>query len=290
MAFPSDINLPGSSRYYTFIETKKNFNSTYDLTWSFSYYLPASSIQSHNNYQFGFSTFLTSLSSPISSLPGQYLGDQDPSVTGNPILTEFSSASSEQTLLTEGSEAINLETGILSGSLIKIAFDSTGFYAISGREGRPGVGLETDCIRESMVVRDFDLNVIANTALSAMSSSFDTLTTNKWRTLRFRYVNLGRKLHIDFHEQDTTTFTTLTTLNVNYSLEAVANTGNIFIGFSLSTPISTSNYALSAKNFYLRNLQIEGYEDDTVLTETVTTPLLSTNPNTPTTTVTNISA
>ena len=78
MAFPSDINLPGSSRYYTFIETKKNFNSNYDITWSFSYYLPASSIQSHNNYQLGFSTFLTSLESPVSSLPGQYLGDQDP--------------------------------------------------------------------------------------------------------------------------------------------------------------------------------------------------------------------
>ena len=64
----------------------------------------------------------------------------------------------------------------------------------------------------------------------------------------------------------------------------------MFVGFSFSTPISTSNYALSAKNFYLRNLHIEGYENDTVLTETVTTPLLSTNPNTPTTTVTNISA
>jgi len=287
MAFPSDINLPGSSRYYTFIETKKNFNSNYDITWSFSYYLPASSIQSHNNYQLGFSTFLTSLESPVSCLPGQYLGDQDPELilSANALFTE-----TPEVLKTEADSTILLETGVLSGTLIKVAFDSTGFYALTGRDERPGVGLETDCIRESMVVRDFNHDLLANTALSAMSTSFSSLSTDTWRTLRFRYVNLGRKLHIDFHEQHTTTFTTLTTLNLNFSLGSVANLGNMFVGFSFSTPISTSNYALSAKNFYLRNLHIEGYENDTVLTETVTTPLLSTNPNTPTTTVTNISA
>ena len=287
MAFPSDINLPGSSRFYTFIETKKNFNSNYDITWSFSYYLPASSIQSHNNYQLGFSTFLTSLESPVSCLPGQYLGDQDPEfiLSANALYTETT-----EVLKTEADSTILLETGVLSGTLIKVAFDSTGFYALTGRDDRPGVGLETDCIRESMVVRDFNHDLLANTALSAMSTSFSSLSTDTWRTLRFRYVNLGKKLHIDFHEQHTTTFTTLTTLNLNYSLGSVTNLENIFVGFSFSTPISTSNYALSAKNFYLRNLHIEGYENDTVLTETVTTPLLSTNPNTPTTTVTNISA
>jgi len=292
MAFPSDINLPSDARYYTFVETKKNFNSNYDITWSFSYYLPASSIQTHNNYQLGFSTFLTSLSSPVSSLPGQYLGDQDPEfiLSKNAILTELSAPTAVEVLQTENLDTILLETGILSGTLVKIAFDSTGFYALTGRDSRPGVGLETDCIRESMVVRDLNFNVLANTALSAMSTTFTTLTTDTWRTLRFRYVNLGRKLHIDFHEQDTTTFTTLTTLNLNFSLGSVSNLDNIFIGFSFSTPISTSNHALSANNFYLRNLHIEGYEDDTILTETVTTPPLSVNPNIPSTTVTNISA
>jgi len=62
------------------------------------------------------------------------------------------------------------------------------------------------------------------------------------------------------------------------------------VGFSLCTPISTTDYALSAGNFYLRNFHIEGYEERTVQTETVTTPMLSVVTNVPTTTVSNISA
>ena len=156
MAFPSDVLLPANARYYNFVETKKNFNSNYDITWSFSYYFPASSIQTHNNYQFGFTTFLTSLSSPISALPGQYLGDQDPEyvLSAAALLTE-----TPEVLKTEGDSTILLENAILSGSLVKVAFDSTGFYALTGRDDRPGVGLETDCFREALVVRDFDHNV-----------------------------------------------------------------------------------------------------------------------------------
>ena len=45
---------------------------------------------SNDLYQLGFSTFLTTLSSPVSSLPGQYIGDSDPSLSlsGGQILTE----------------------------------------------------------------------------------------------------------------------------------------------------------------------------------------------------------
>ena len=293
MAFPSDVLLPDNARYYNFVETKKNFNSNYDITWSFSYYFPASSIQSHNNYQLGFTTFLTTLSSPISALPGQYLGDQDPEyiLSAAALLTE-----TPEVLKTEGDSTILLEGAILSGSLVKVAFDSTGLYALTGRDDRPGVGLETDCFREALVVRDFDHNVLANAPLSTMSTSFSTLSTNTFRTLRFRYINLGQKLHIDVRESDTTTYSSLTTINLNYRLNNVTNLDNIFVGFSLCTPISTgplSNdaaYSLSAGDFYLRNFHIEGHEGDTVETETVTTPLLSTVPNIPTTTVSNITA
>ena len=41
MVFPSDIVLPNSARYYTFLETKKRYNSNYDIVWSFQYKLPA---------------------------------------------------------------------------------------------------------------------------------------------------------------------------------------------------------------------------------------------------------
>ena len=292
MAFPDDIFLPSNARYYTFIETKKNFNSNYDITWSFSYYFPSSSIQSHNNYQFGFTTFITSLSYPISSLPGQYLGDQDPEyvLSAHALYTE-----TPENLMTEADQTILIED--LSGQIIKIAFDSTGFYALTGRDDRTGVGDETECFRESLVVRDFDHNLVANAPLSTMSTSFSTLSTNTYRTLRFRYINLGAKLHIDVRESDTTTYSLLTTINLNFSLGNVSNLENIFVGFSLCTPISVntsaslaSQYALSAGNFYLRNFHIEGYEERTVQTETVTTPLLSVVSNVPTTTVSNITA
>tara|TARA_R110000824_G_C15055212_1_gene661896 strand:- start:16 stop:912 length:897 start_codon:yes stop_codon:yes gene_type:complete len=298
MAFPITVTLPANARYYNFVETNKSFNSNYDITWSFSYYFPASSIQSHNNYQLGFATFLTSLSSTISALPGQYLGGQDPSVWLNSLNTEAGEA-----LLTESSEIIRLENFELSGTLVKVAFDSTGLYALTGRSGqwapsgdglRPGVGLETDCFREALVVRDFDHNVVANAPLSSMSTSFSTLSTNTFRTLRFRYVNLGRKLHIDSRESDTTTYSLLTTINLSYRLANVTNLDNVYVGFSLCTPISARQtgpgYALSAGNFYLRNFQIEGYEGATVQTETVTTPLLSVVSNVATTTVSNITA
>ena len=294
MAFPITVTLPDNARYYNFVETKKNFNANYDITWSFSYYFPASSIQSHNNYQLGFATFLTSLSAPISALPGQYLGDQDPSVWLNSVNTE-----ADEALLTEDSEIIRLENDELSGVLVKIAFDSTGLYALTGRSGqwapsgdgiRPGIGLEEDCFREALVVRDLDHNLVANAPLSTMSTSFSTLSTDTYRTLRFRYVNLGRKLHIDSRESNTTTYSLLTTINLNYRLNNSSNLDNVYVGFSLCTPISTENYALSARNFYLRNFHIEGHEGSTVKTETVTTPLLSVVPNIPTTTVSNITA
>jgi|TARA_R110001583_G_scaffold46172_6_gene145105 hypothetical protein len=294
MAFPITVTLPDNARYYNFVETTKSFNSNYDITWSFSYYFPASSIQSHNNYQLGFATFLTSLSSTLSALPGQYLGGQDPAIWLNSLNTEAGEA-----LLTEGSEIVRLENFELSGILVKVAFDSTGLYALTGRTGqwapsgdgrRSGVGLETDCFREALVVRDFKHNVVANAPLSTMSTTFSTLSTDTYRTLRFRYINLGKKLHIDVRESDTTTYSLLTTVNLNFSIADLGNQDNIYVGFSLCTPISTESYALSAGNLYLRNFHIEGYENDTVLTETVTTPMLSVVSNDPTTTVSNITA
>ncbi len=213
MAFPDDVQLPANARYYTFVETKKNFNSNYDITWSFSYYFPNTSIQTWPDYQLGFTTFITSLSYPISALPGQYLGDQDPEyiLSAAALTTETSpSPGIGESLMTEADQTILLESSILSGSIIKIAFDSTGLYALTGRDDRPGVGLTSDCHREALVIRDFDHNVLANAPLkdiaveSTTSTGFSTLSTNTYRTLRFRYINLGKKLHIDLRESDTT--------------------------------------------------------------------------------------
>ena len=286
MAFPSDIKLPSTARYYTFVETSKRFNSNYDITWSFEYKLPESSIPDPSNYQLGFTTFITNLSSPLSSLPGQYIGDQDPEVSLSAValLTE-----TPQVLKTEDDQTLVYENGILSGAIVKIAFDSTGMYALSARDDRPGV-TEAEINRESLIVRDYQLNVRANSPLSTISNVFSTLSTNTFRTLRFRYVNLGQKVHIDFRDSDTTEYSLLTTINIEPRLLGLSNRENFYCGFSLSTPISTLDMGLSARDFFLRNFNVEGYEGTEVLTETVMTPALSVNPNNQFTTVTNITA
>ena len=286
MAFPSDIKLPSDARYFTFVETSKKFNSNYDITWSFEYSLPATNIPDPANYELGFSTFITNLSAPLSSLPGQYIGDQDPEfiLSAHALLTE-----SPLVLKTENDSTILLEGGLLSGSIVKVAFDSTGMYALSGRDDRPGVGLN-DVNRQSLIVRDVLHNVRANSPLSTISNVFSTLSTDSFRALRFRYVNLGQKIHIDFREDNTTEYTLLTTINIEPRLTNFDNLNNIYCGFSFTTPVSTTNTGLSAKNFFLRNFNVEGYEGSEVLTETVMTPPLSVNPNTQYTTVTNITA
>ena len=182
-----------------------------------------------------------------------------------------------------------VQGGSLSGEIVKIAFDSTGMYALSGRDERPGVGPHL-INRESLVVRDVLRNVRANSPLSTISNIFSSIPTDTFRTLRFRYVNLGQKIHIDFRDSNTTQFTLLTTINIEPRLEAFDNLNNMYCGFSLSTPVSTLDTGLSAKDFFLRNFNVEGFVGDEILTETVITPPLSVNPNTPYTTVTNITA
>tara|TARA_R100001591_G_scaffold113996_1_gene127784 strand:+ start:296 stop:1156 length:861 start_codon:yes stop_codon:yes gene_type:complete len=284
MGFPSDIKLPADARHFTFVEQSKKFNSNYDITWSFEYSLPAENIPDPGNYELGFSTFVTNLQTPLCSLPGQYIGDQDPEfiLSAHALLTETPTI-----LKTENDSTILVEGGFLSGSLVKVAFDSTGMYALSGRDDRPGVG-PNDINRQSLIVRDVLHKVRANSPLSTMSNVFSTLSTSSFRALRFRYVNLGQKIHIDFREDNTTNYTLLTTINIEPRLTNFDNLNNIYCGFSFTTPVSTTNTGLSAKNFFLRNFNVEGFEGDEVITETVTTPPLSVNNNEAFTTVTNI--
>tara|TARA_R110002012_G_scaffold15869_1_gene62345 strand:+ start:1608 stop:2504 length:897 start_codon:yes stop_codon:yes gene_type:complete len=298
MAFPSDISLPSNARYYTFVETKKQFNGNYDITWSFQYKLPSTSITNNHNYQLGFSTFLTNLTgSPetwMPGLPGQYLGDRDPDL----ILSASSLFMEDEAaiLITEDDKNIGRQSSYLgSGLLLKIAFDSTGLYAISGRADRPGV--EWDQIsRQSLVVRDPAGDIRANVPLSSLSTSFSTLSTDTYRTLRFRYANLGRQIHIDFRDSTTTAYTALTTIRLGTRQPTDQfNLSSVFCGFSLCTPVSTGflpspSDSLSAKDFFLRNFHVEGFEGAEVPTETVVTPSLSVNPNLTYTTVTNITA
>ena len=294
MAFPSDISLPNDARYYSFVETKRKYNSNYDIIWSFQYKIPETinansdvlNIEEPEKYQLGFATFLTTLSSPISALPGQYLGDSDPAwiLSGGKLTTE-----DDKSITTEDGTFIEVESRLLSGTLIKIAFDTTGLYGIEGRDSRTGVNVDSRK-KEALILRDFNNNVVVNEHLSSISTSFSTLSTNTFRTLRFRYVNLGQKLFIDYHDSDTTTFTTLTTIDLGFRLENYSNLDDIYCGFSFTTPVSTTAVDLSAKEFFLKNFHTEGYVGYSILTETITSAEIPVNPNTVTSTVSDITA
>lgn len=72
MAFPADISLPGSAKYFSF-KNITPYNSNYDIVWSMS--CRVSSVSA----QYGICTFLTTLTSaPLSALPGQYIGTYIP--------------------------------------------------------------------------------------------------------------------------------------------------------------------------------------------------------------------
>ena len=87
MALPNEIKLPAGERSYQFVEKDLKYNSNYDIVWSFDFKVPGDLGLAGNSFQaqesaveYAFGTFLTTLTSEPQSLPGQYVGDQDPGV------------------------------------------------------------------------------------------------------------------------------------------------------------------------------------------------------------------
>jgi len=284
MAFPSDILLPSDARYYQFVETDLSYNSNYDIVWSLQFKLPGDSVY-NSNYEYAFGTFLTSLTGELSSLPGQYVGDTDPLLVAGQtqLLTEQTPTSA---ITTEGEIDIVVNSTTLSGQLIKVVFDSTGLYGLSGINGRGGVG-EHQIKKNSISIRDYFHDLVFYEHLSAFSPTF-SLTSDEFQTLRVRYANLGTKISID--KKVDTKYQTLTSLELPFRLKEFNNISNVFVGYSFSTPISTQTPVLSVGDFFLKNAHIEGLETTEVLTQTITSAPLIFNPNTSFTTVSNITA
>lgn len=261
MAFSSDIQLPSNAKYYGYIASNFKLNSNYDITWSYKFQL--SNVQPTDQY--GFSTFLTSASSIDSAQPGQYLGALNP----NTLSAYYLLNESGIVILTESGTEIITQMLSLSGMLLHIAFDSTGLFAVSSTAGRTGVPFN-QVYRNALVIRDFQNNVIVNTPLTALSTSF-SLTSDDFQTLRFRYANLGRKLYIDYRPESTTTYSNLTTVQLNYGIANYSNIDNIFSGFSFCSPISTTSTSLTS-TLLMKDFHIEG------LNTPITTTTLSSRP------------
>jgi hypothetical protein len=288
MALPSDIKLPAGARYYQFVEKDLKFNSNYDIVWSFQFRVPGDLGHTgadlpSQDYEYAFGTFLTTLTSEISSVPGQYVGDLDPAValSAGQLLTETSFP-----ITTEYGTEIIVDSTTLSGQLIKIVFDSSGLYGLSGRDGRDGVALE-NIKKHSLCVRDYNHDLVYYEHLSALTPTIP-LTSSSLNTVRIRYANLGSKISID--NKIDSIYQTLTTLDLPFRLKAYSNLDDIFVGYSFCTPISTDQVQLSVSKLFFKDAHIEGLVSSQVLTETISSAAPNFNPNAAYTTVSNITA
>lgn len=252
MSYPLDILLPSDAKYYSYVDDTALFNSNFDVIWSYQFKISTDNAES----QYGFATYIMPDVFNLDVLPGHYIGSADPSLYID-----------ESTILLEGSGAFLLESGgyILledgtttnlpfSGHLVHISFDSTGLYALSSVDN-DGIS-HNDVIPNSLIVRDYNNHLVFNSPLSAMTDNFD-LVSDDYQTLRFRYSNQGGVLYIDYHDTTTTSFTTLTSINLGYKLINTSDTDNVKCGFSFCSPLSTDIDGLGS-TFYMKNFHIEG--------------------------------
>ena len=218
MSFPSDVLLPIDAKYFGF---------QYSLSGT----------------QHGFCTFLTSNNSLSSGIPGQYLGYL---VVDPYILDETSTP-----LTTEGGEFLTYEDGIEeSRGVVAIAFDTTGYFALSNITN-PGVSIE-ETKPNSLIVRDSNKNVVFNETLTDLDSDF-ILTENSFKTLRFRYERCGKRISIDWRK-DGTYFRNLTTIELNSSRDKI--NVKLYPSFCFSSPISSS--ILTPSTLKLKNFHVQG--------------------------------
>jgi hypothetical protein len=267
------------------------FNANYDIIWSFKFALCGSSLQS----QGAFCTFLKQSSSNLQTgLTANYLGyvngfDYD---TLNCIDTENCIClETESNTLTGsppvdvGDEEILLEqvavplgyatTQGMSGALLGIAFDTTGYFALSTAFTEcntiPGIG-RSQIIPNSLIIRGPapDCEVLYNASLSSLTTNFTLLTTNEtYCWLRFRMGNFFKTLTIDYRYSDDTQYLNLTSIPISIPIE---NTTFVNVGMSYSTPMTSSS--TNEAIFRIKNFHVEG--TNTYPNITLTTPVTAT--------------
>lgn len=258
MSFPSDIALPANSKYITFVDSKFQFNPSWDVNWSFEYALSGTN-------QHAFCTFL-STATTLSGYPGHYLG-----YTGTSSVSSYLLDDDGNFLLTDDGErlVVDTENGLDYAGILAVAFDSTGLFALSS-QSRPGVG-RGSLKRNSLIIRDDQNNVTFYEHLSNIDTGFVLSSSGKYyQKLRFRFSNMGKTLAIDYQKPNTSNYLYLTSVNLSIPTEDYPF---VNVGFSYSSPVSSS--VLSPSVMFLKNFHVQGNTYDTSIEEV---PFISIEP------------
>lgn len=254
VALFSDTTLPLDAKYYGFTDLNSSTNPEWDIVWSFTYALTGFDTGQH-----GFCTFLTTTPFLSAGIPGWYLGYLAHGLVGNTFLvTEDLEVLLDETndpLEYESNEPSGLLSGIPVAGIFAVAFDSTGYFALSDSDGaNPGVGLNK-VIKNSLIVRDYRNQVIFNRPLSAMNPNFVFFSQQKYyQTLRFRLINAGSRLVIEFKPYLSNSFELLTAINVTSGFTQAVSS-NVYVGFSYCSPLSS--LIIEPSTMYLKNFSVQ---------------------------------
>jgi hypothetical protein len=149
-------------------------------------------------------------------------------------------------------------TNIANG-IFAVAFDSTGRFALPIGP-HPGVALSA-IKPNALIIRDSNNEVILNETLSSLHKDFVLTQPNKkFQTIRFRYINGGKKISIDYRV-GTSSYITLTSV----ALTAPNLNLPLYPGFTFCSPI---NSVIDPSLMYVKDFHTQG-NINTPTTETV---------------------
>ena len=219
------------------IASKVGYYPDFDIVWSFEY-----AISGNSSTEAGFTVFIMD-NIPLSG-------------GNNGIDLGFSGLSS----ITGGPATI--QPGI-SGAVIGVGFDTTGLFAASAYAGmtniRDGI-VAGDCTPNSIIIRSewpsYSFNTYNyNKPLISIDSEFKIVESSvKYKTIRARLGNIGKKLYIDYRYNVEDDFKPLLEYDLNLN---ITETTKYKVGVSFATPIG-SDLGSAAGNIYIRNFHTEG--------------------------------
>lgn len=245
---PSDVLLPANAKYFSFLNTEHAFNGDYDITWSFTY-----SVSNTSNAQHGIATFLTL---PRPKENSYWFADNNQLIPGHYLCCKGIFPATSGYFLTGGV----LSAFPLSGHMLTIAFETSGFSALSSGI-RPGINTSNLKARTLTVRAYNDTLLYYNVLPDAFSIN------NNTNVIRCRFSNSKEKLYIDYRDNNSRDFTSLAEISTNFkyinasgylsnNTFVLSNTDAVYTGISFCSPLSSSS--TDTASLILNNFHSDG--------------------------------